>query len=710
MPRYLISIQGRITWLAGLCLILVASVLIGLSLFQARQDSQTIKNDSGELFADAARHNLETQGEVQALLIRERFKDNLLLGEGLLRTLQTLRQQQHQGVLDSTALRASLNRSMADTLAAHPELLGLFVVFQPNALDGADAQFATREELGSNENGRFALYLLQSGKETQRVIGTEQVLGDTTPGPSGQPYNAFFTCSTEHARACVLDPYFDEASGQHRLVTSVTLPLLENGKAIAAIGFDIDLATLQQSSVAGSRSLFDGSGRIRILSPNGLLASDSADASRLGQRFADPQAQRILGDVAGGRSLSYGDGEAISVLHSLAPIPEAAPWGILLSVPKSVMLAPAQRLKNTLDDLRWRSTALETGVGIAAGVLGMLLVALTALGISRPILRLARMLEDIADGEGDLTRRLDYPRRDELGRLATAFNRFLDKLQPSIAAVQSSTRDARSSADRSAQIARQTSDGMQQQFREIDMVATALQEMSATAQDSARSAARAAEAARDAEQACAEGNQTLQSTTHGIDELARGMNQAMAELQQLAASNEQIGSILEVICGIAAQTNLLALNAAIEAARAGDAGRGFAVVADEVRGLARRTQESVEEIREVIENLQARGHSVNVAMQDSFQQAQGNVDHARQAIDALRRIGDAVNLISEMNLQIASAAEEQSSVAEEINRNIAGIRDVTESISQQAEQAAGASRALNDLASRQQGLVEQFRA
>ncbi|WP_371914065.1 methyl-accepting chemotaxis protein [Pseudomonas sp. AU11447] len=251
---------------------------------------------------------------------------------------------------------------------------------------------------------------------------------------------------------------------------------------------------------------------------------------------------------------------------------------------------------------------------------------------------------------------------------------------------------------------------MQQQFREIDQVATALHEMSATAQDSARSAARAAEAARTAEQACDDGFRTLDATNSGIDLLASGMHQAMAELQQLAASNEQIGSILEVICGIAAQTNLLALNAAIEAARAGDAGRGFAVVADEVRGLARRTQESVEEIREVIENLQARGHSVTSAMQGSFAQAQGNVDQARQAIDALRRIGEAVNLISEMNLQIASAAEEQSSVAEEINRNIAGIRDVTQTISEHAQQAAGASRSLNELASRQQGLVEQFRA
>ena len=349
MPSLLTSIQGRITWLAGLCLLLVASVLIGLSLYQARQDSRTIAHDSGELFAVAARHNLETQGQVQALLIRERLQNNLLLGEGLLRTVQTLRAQQHRGVLDSATLRTELNQAMADTLGAHPELLGLFLVFQPNALDTADSQFAAREDLGSNETGRFALYLLQNGKDTQRVIGTEQVLGDTTPGPSGQPYNAFFTCSTGHARPCVLDPYFDDASGQRRLVSSVTLPLLENGKAIAAVGFDIDLAALQQSSAEGSRSLFDGQGRIRILSPNGLVASDSGDASKLGQKFDD---KAVLAQIAAGRSQSNDDGESISVLHSLAPVPDAAPWGILLSVPRAVLLAPAERLKGTLDDLR----------------------------------------------------------------------------------------------------------------------------------------------------------------------------------------------------------------------------------------------------------------------------------------------------------------------------------------------------------------------
>ncbi|MDH4560570.1 methyl-accepting chemotaxis protein, partial [Pseudomonas sp. BN411] len=340
---------------------------------------------------------------------------------------------------------------------------------------------------------------------------------------------------------------------------------------------------------------------------------------------------------------------------------------------------------------------------------GLLLVWLTARGVTRPIQGVASMLKDIASGEGDLTRRLDYARQDELGELAGWFNRFLDKLQPIIADVKRSVQDARGTADQSAAVASQTSAGMQQQYREVDQVATASHEMSATAQDVARSAAQAAEAARGADHATQEGLGVIGRTTSAIEQLASEMSAAMEEVQALANSSEQIGSVLEVIRAIAEQTNLLALNAAIEAARAGEAGRGFAVVADEVRNLAKRTQDSVEEIRQVIEGLQHGTREVVGSMHSSHRQAQGSVEQVEQAVVALQRIGEAVTVITDMNLQIASAAEEQSAVAEEINRNVAAIRDVTESLSGQAEESAQVSQALNRLANHQQGLMDQFR-
>ncbi|WP_375538221.1 methyl-accepting chemotaxis protein [Pseudomonas rhodesiae] len=250
---------------------------------------------------------------------------------------------------------------------------------------------------------------------------------------------------------------------------------------------------------------------------------------------------------------------------------------------------------------------------------------------------------------------------------------------------------------------------MEQQYRQVDQVATASHEMSATAQDVARSAAQAAQAAREADQATRDGLNVIDRTTANIGQLAADMSTAMTQVEGLSENSEKIGSVLEVIRGIAEQTNLLALNAAIEAARAGEAGRGFAVVADEVRNLAQRTQASVEETRLVIEHLQSGTTDVVGAMGSSYRQAQGSVEQVGQAVTALRQIGDAVTVISDMNLQIASAAEEQSAVAEEINHNVATIRDVTESLSEQANESARVSQALNSLANQQQGLMDQFR-
>ncbi|WP_409284739.1 methyl-accepting chemotaxis protein [Pseudomonas protegens] len=250
---------------------------------------------------------------------------------------------------------------------------------------------------------------------------------------------------------------------------------------------------------------------------------------------------------------------------------------------------------------------------------------------------------------------------------------------------------------------------MQVQFREIDQVATASNEMSATAHDVANSASNAAQAARGADQSAKDGMTIIERSTRDISLLADEVSKAVGEVEALAVSSEQIGSVLEVIRSIAEQTNLLALNAAIEAARAGESGRGFAVVADEVRNLAKRTQDSVEEIRVVIERIQNGTRDVVNTMHASQSQAQNNAGQIQQAVQALGKISDAVTVISDMNLQIASAAEQQSAVAEEVNRNVSAIRSVTETLTEQASESAQVSSQLNALATQQMKLMDQFR-
>ncbi|MCO3251888.1 methyl-accepting chemotaxis protein [Pseudomonas aeruginosa] len=709
-----LSIQWKITLLAGLCLLGVVALLVGLSVYRMQHSSVLVKSASTQMLDESARLRLEARGELQALRIQRYFMDAFQYGKGFSRQILFLRDQAQKRFLDAYDLREDLTRQVRTALAANPEVLGLYVVFEPNALDGKDELFVDQPAQGSNDKGRFSLYWAQATPgqlESESMIESE--LADTSSGPSGAAYNAWYTCPKESGQPCVLDPYFDKVGERQLLMTSIAFPLELDGKVIGVMGLDINLSNLQALSEQGNRELYDGVGQVGILSPAGLFAGNSRDAGLLGKNLAkaDPQhAGELLQLLAAGKSRLFNENDDLKVLQPLQPIPGAKPWGVLLEVPKSALLGPALALERQLDDMRREGTWVELGLGLGAAVLGLLVLWLSARGVTRPILGVAHMLRDIASGEGDLTQRLPHTGRDELGELAGWFNRFLDKLQPIIRDVKVSVRDARSTADQSAAISSQTSAGMQQQFREIDQVATASHEMTATAQDVARSAAQAADAARGADQATRDGLALIDRTTQSIDSLAANLTSAMGQVEQLASSSEEIGSVLEVIRAIAEQTNLLALNAAIEAARAGDAGRGFAVVADEVRNLARRTQDSVEQIRGVIEGLQQGTRDVVDAMHGSHRQAQGSVEQVDEAVAALQRIGEAVTVINDMNLQIASAAEEQSSVAEEINRNVAAIRDVTESLSSQAEESAQVSQSLNRLANHQQGLMEQFKA
>jgi len=708
-----ISIQWKVTLLAGICLLGIVSLLVGLSLLGMERTSEYVKDSSSRMLNETAELRIEAQGEAQAMEINRQFADAFLYGSGFAREVLLLREQAQKNGLDAAQVRDDLTRLAKAAVQRNPALLGLALTFERGALDGEDASFVDQPERGGNDSGRFSLYWSQPtpGQLTLQLLG-ESDLTDNSAGPSGEPTNAWFACPRIAQKPCVIEPYLYEISGQKVLMTSIALPLMADGKLVASLSVDINLGSLQALSQQASAQLYNGRTSVSILSAKGVVAANSDDAKLLGQRFAqgnrDTQLQRLIEHGNGDQKL-HSEGQ-LKVLATFQPIPGASPWTVLLSVPESVLVGPAESLKVELTERNRSGTWLELGLGLLAAVVGLALIWLTALGVTRPILGVANMLEDIASGEGDLTRRLAYDKRDELGRLAGWFNRFLDKLQPVIAEVKSSVQDARGTADQSAAIATQTSAGMERQYKQVDQVATAFHEMSATAQEVARSAAQAAQAAREADQAARHGLSVIDSTTQSITRLAAGMSEAMNEVRGLASNSERIGSVLEVIRGIAEQTNLLALNAAIEAARAGEAGRGFAVVADEVRNLARRTQESVEETRLVIEQLQAGTREVVESMGSSHGQAQDSVEHVSQAVVALQQIGSAVSVITDMSHQIASAAEEQSAVAEEINGNVANIRDVTESLTGQANESARVSQSLNNLANQQQRLMDQFRA
>lgn len=352
----------------------------------------------------------------------------------------------------------------------------------------------------------------------------------------------------------------------------------------------------------------------------------------------------------------------------------------------------------------WSTSLLVLAVLIGGGLTG--LAIFTMIGRLNGAIR---VMDDIAQGEGDLTRRMPDHGHDELDRLGAAFNRFVERIQHVVMQVSGSTSQLAAAAEELSATSEESSEQVRRQQSETDQVATAMHEMSATVQEVARNASDAAQAAQHADGEARQGRQVVGEAVKAIDTLANEVERVAQAIHKLEGDSAQISRVLEVISGISEQTNLLALNAAIEAARAGEQGRGFAVVADEVRTLAQRTQDSTEEIRGMIEQLQSGAKAAVSAMDAGRERATQSVTKAREADGSLSSITEAVAKINDMNALIASAAEEQSSVAEEINRNISNISQVTDQTLTGAQQTATASEELARLSAGLQALVSQFK-
>ncbi|MBQ4667796.1 methyl-accepting chemotaxis protein [Aeromonas hydrophila] len=709
-----LSVQGRITLIAGCCLLASAGALVASSLFSAANMQDQVLTSTTAEAQSAAENWMKAMGSEQAAKVTsyldEAYFRATLLGQGIL----FQRKNAADNFGSSETLRTAVNQQLHDAAASSDNLLGVYAVFEQDQLDGEDSNYHGSSALGSNDQGRFSTYWARVDGKIEPEVQNESVLADESPTAAGGVENEWYRCSIRSKALCLLEPYLDDVGSQKVLMTSVTVPLLEQDKLLGMVGVDISLTALQSLVKEMDQELYEGQGKVLLVSSQGRVAGvdgfDVTLGSPLGQQY-----QTLAGELQGW----LGQGQISSrwspdgtLLQTFVPVKMRGTeqkWGIYIELPRSVVLASALQLQDDLSGQASRSVMTQLLIGGLISAVALICIWLMAHQIVAPIRAVVARLKDIASGEGDLTQRIELRRDDEIGELAKWFNSFLNKLQSTISQVIDTVAGTRASAEQAASVAERTSAGMQAQYQEVDLVATAFEELSATALQVAGNANSAVAAANQADTAAQEGKYVVADTQEAMRKLMAVISDAKPVVEHLSANSENINDILVVIQGIAEQTNLLALNAAIEAARAGEQGRGFAVVADEVRNLAGRTQNAIVEIQTLIGQLQSGTEAVVKAIMTGHSQADLTLTKVDLSVSVLEQIIHAVATIHQMNEQIARAAQEQSGVADEINRNVSNIRDVSHTIRAEAASSAENGRELSALADKQQQLVGQFK-
>jgi methyl-accepting chemotaxis protein len=583
-----------------------------------------------------------------------------------------------------------------NTLQAHAKGIGDWFATKQHALKGL------REEIERNPNLDLVPHLrqtLESGSFGLSYYGNEQgEMFRQDPSLNKAGYDprerGWYKEAKAAGKPTTTEPYVSVT--MQTLVVTLTEPVSVNGQFIGVAASNLALNKLIEDVLAIE---VPGKGYAILVNQKGKIV-------------AHPNKDLILKptqDIASGLSIAALQGAAND--HHLLPMSidgkdkllmaqsiDNTDWMLVMVMDKAVLEQPLNQMLMT-----------QTLIGL---VILLIMALATSWFVARQLNELSNIaaaLGDITEGDGDLTRRLTVKSDDEVGMLADKFNKFVDRLHVMVKNVRDVSVALNEGANHAARAAGQRSERIRTQQDEITMVATAVTEMASATAEIAGNADNTAKNANQSVELGAQGYQQMQQSKHSIDQLAQELTGAVNIIGELEEHANEISTILSTIRAIAEQTNLLALNAAIEAARAGEQGRGFAVVADEVRVLSQRTHASTEEIQTKIAGLQKVTSNAVSVMTESHKLVETSVSDVNQTGESLQAISEAIQLISDMATQIASAAEEQSLVTADINGNTESVREVSDALASDAQDAVQQAKELHNLAQELDQEISRFR-
>ena len=701
-----LSVQWKITLLAGCCLIITSLSLIGFSIYNATSNQQVIKSQSSESVVNKTQQLLASVSQLNAQETQRYVDEAIYRAEMLAASAQFLKNNADENFTPSEELRTALDEMMRRSVLNFDSIQGAYLVFKPDLLDSEDANYVDADYVGSNEKGRFAPYwkVADNGENVLPNVLSESTLNDNSNSER-------FYCPLSSGQTCISTPRVVNSSGTALLTSSISVPILVDDVAIGFLGIDLRLDGLTSVITQSDQSLFDGAGKAYVVSLDGSVIASDDSSIAVGSNFqSDNTNSDLMTDFIFGGEVTTQWSENGEWLLAFAPVVAAnQTWGVLFEIPRDSVVADANKLDSIISTKLSEGIKTEVIAGTVFIIFGLAIIAFASLSIVKPIRQVVERLNDIASGEGDLTQRLEVKSQDEIGQLSKGFNLFLDKLQHTIKEVIQTTEQVANTTSQAKASASSTRESSESQFKEVDLVATAAEEMTQTAGLVVQNAEVAVDAACEANRSAQQGQQVIELSAGEMRKLVERMSSAVPIVEELAKNNGNITEILSVIEGISEQTNLLALHAAIEAARAGEQGRGFAVVADEVRNLASRTQSSVGEIRAVIDKVHAGTQDVVEAIQEGNILANDTALHVQNAVEDLGSIFTSIEAISDMNNQIVRAAEERQSVSGEENQSVVNIRDLSAKILEQAAASEQVGNEIDQLSKQQQKLVNQFK-
>ncbi|GLP99930.1 chemotaxis transducer [Methylophaga thalassica] len=699
-----LSIQQRFSVWAGLSLLSVVLVTALVVVYNFGKINDSLADYSSEITKEQAENYLDLLASDTSASLLVPLEKALNVATTTSMSMQTLADASNS--IDKRQLALDI---LKKTLNLSPNFLGTYVAFEPNQLDFSDGLY--RSTTGSDENGRFLPYVIHGNDEgftIENLVGLE----DQSRDENGVRAGEYYLCPKDSNKSCVIDPYIYPINGKDVLLTSMVVPINNNGQFIGMTGVDISADFLQSKVIDVDKRLYDGAGQMLLLSPKGVIVADSEHPELVGKNLKSIDAglvEKIKAVSTSGEGKIFADDSALRVLKPFTLAQADKPWIVYISVPEAVIYADIEKQQSFMDKQQSRFITQTTLLGILFAIIGMVIVWFVAKSSVKPLHDMTGIVGKLAGGEGDLTQRINITRQDETSKLAGLLNTFIEKLQTLIKKMLPIGNRISELSAQGKQISQQTSEQMNEQSSLLDQMVSAVTEMSASAQQIAGNAERTATLVSDAHQSTEAGADLVSQNAQSISDVKNSVQLSEAALDQLVKNSGAIAEILVEIQGIAEQTNLLALNAAIEAARAGEKGRGFAVVADEVRALANRSQSATVEIQNRLSLLNQGNKEASEAMKKSGQQVEHSVELAHSAASALMKIKTAIDEVSEMTLQIASATEEQSNVCENVSENLTRISDLVQQTAEGAKQLSQVGSDLDATANELQTGLSSFK-